>query len=70
MIDFKNIKSLPEDPDRPEPIDMIATCDCGYSAKASTFEFEYEQESWEMPEFYKVLICPKGTDDCCVDQFS
>tara|TARA_R110002020_G_scaffold90534_30_gene220531 strand:+ start:2118 stop:2327 length:210 start_codon:yes stop_codon:yes gene_type:complete len=63
---FANAKVVKTGIDEPE---IIATCNCGYSAKLSTFEYEWEQESWEMPEPYKVYICPNNTEDCCIDNF-
>ena len=50
------------------PEKMIAVCTCGYSADADTFETELDQDGWES-EPYTVLICPKATNNCCVDDF-
>lgn len=64
MSPFKAIKTSKGD----APEKTIALCQCGYSADADSFETEQEQDGWENPP-YTILICPKATNDCCVDDF-
>jgi hypothetical protein len=49
--------------------DMCSCSDCGWSGKIADCYLHEECESWELPQLYTVIDCPKCEDGGCIENF-